>query len=284
MEKDSTVHLQLKLTPGLSEPVVAVLSEIGFYAFEEKENGLSAYVLAQDYQADVVHQSLGQYFPRHDFKAQSELIAPKDWNAAWEANFTAVQVGDFCEIRPPFQPPSGLTKHEVVVNPRMAFGTGHHATTWLMVEQCSHLDFEGRSVLDMGCGTGVLAILSRILGAGSATGVDFDPWSYENAPDNAHLNGVDGIQFLLGDTSVLPGENCYDIILANINRNVLLKDRDIYLEHLKPGGWIVLSGIYSFDEDKLTQHYLAPGLVLERRVERGDWVSLAFTKSEEKGI
>jgi len=283
MEKDSTVCLQLQMSPDLSEAVVAVLSEVGFYAFEEGDHALSAYVSAKNFHLDQVQQSLSTYFPHHDFKLQSELIAPKDWNAAWEASFTPVQVGGFCEIRPPFHPSSGLTQYEVIVNPRMAFGTGHHATTWLMVEQCSQLDFQGKSVLDMGCGTGVLAILASLLGAGEVTGIDIDPWSFENAPANAQLNGVSGIHFVLGDTTAIPHENCYDIILANINRNVLLKDRDIYLEHLHLGGWIVLSGIYNFDEEKLTQHYLATGLVLKRRVERGDWVSLAFKKSEVKG-
>ncbi len=283
MVKESYIHLTLDIPQEKVETMIAILSDIGFYAFEETGNGLDAYILEKDYKEPEFNQALEYYFPDLFIRRSHERIEAKDWNAEWEANFESVQVEDFCEIRPPFREFSGTTRHEVIVNPRMAFGTGHHATTWLMVKQMSRLDFSGATVLDMGCGTGVLAILAHKLGASSATGIDLDPWSYENSPDNARLNGIESIQFLHGDASLLAERPCYDIILANINRNVLLSDRDFYLACLKESGRIVLSGIYNFDEAKLTNHYLAAGLELERREERNEWVSLVFLKTDKKG-
>lgn len=281
MVKESYIHIHLDVPVEQVETMIAILSGIDFYAFEETENGLDAYILEKDYQVTVLDQTIEQFFPNLNIQRSKQRIEAKDWNAEWEANFESVVVEDFCEIRPPFRESSSSTQHEVVINPRMAFGTGHHATTWLMVKQCSLIEFEGKKVLDMGCGTGILGILAHKLGADSVTGIDVDPWSYENSPDNARLNGIEEIEFLHGDASLLSNKSCYDIILANINRNVLLSDRDFYLTCLKGNGRIVLSGIYNFDEEKLTNHYLAGGLQLVERMERGEWVSLAFLKIEQ---
>lgn len=281
MVKESYVHLNLDVPAEQYETLIAILSGIGFYAFEETSDGLDAYILETDYREPELDQTLEQFFPDLYIRRTHKKIEAKDWNAEWEANFESVVVEDFCEIRPPFRESLNSTTHEVVINPRMAFGTGHHATTWLMVKQCASIDFGDKNVLDMGCGTGILAILATKLGARQVTGIDVDEWSYENSPDNARLNGIDTIKFLHGDAALLPDKPCYDIILANINRNVLLSDRDFYLTSLKEGGSIVLSGIYNFDEEKLTDHYLAAGLQLVARKERKEWVSLAFMKTDK---
>ncbi len=280
MVKESYIHIKLDVSLEQVDTLIAVLSEIGFYAFEETGDGLDAYILKKDYRESELNQTLDQFFPGDFIRRSQETIESKDWNAEWEANFDSVIVEEFCEIRPPFRESSNRTLHEVIINPRMAFGTGHHATTWLMVKQCAALEFQGQKVLDMGCGTGILAILAFKLGASEVTGIDVDPWSFENSPDNARLNGIETIEFLHGDASLLPTEPCYDIILANINRNVLLKDRDFYLACLKEGGTIVLSGIYDFDEEILTSHYLAGNLKLTAREDRKEWVSLAFLKTD----
>ena len=283
MVKESYIRINLDIPAEQVEMMIAVLSDIGFYAFEETSDGLDAFILEQDFEEPEFNRTLEQFFPELYIRRTQERIESKDWNAEWEANFQSVLVEDFCEIRPPFRESSGTTQHEVVINPRMAFGTGHHATTWLMVKQCSKLELEGKTVLDMGCGTGVLAILARKLGASDVTAIDVDEWSYENAPTNAALNGIEDIKIQHGDASLLPKQPCYDIILANINRNVLLKDRDFYLACLKESGRIVLSGIYNFDEAKLADHYLAAGLELVGREERNEWVSLVFIKDRQKG-
>jgi len=168
-------------------------------------------------------------------------------------------------------------QYHVQVAPKMAFGTGHHATTWLMLDQCSRLDFQGKAVLDMGSGTGVLGILAQQLGASSVTLIDIDPWSEENCKENAHLNGVTGLEIILGDVTAIPPV-CYDIILANINRNVLMADRDSYVASLKPGGVIAMSGFYDFDEAKVAAHFTAAGLRPLDRREKDSWVMLAFEK------
>lgn len=275
------VYLKVHLTlgPAQSEAMIAVLSEIGFYAFEEQQDGLDAYIAEADYNEAQLTETAHFYFPELYLRKEVERIVEKDWNEEWEKNFESILIGDFCEVRPPFRESTGKTRYEVVVMPRMAFGTAHHATTWMMVEHCGELDFSGKQVLDMGCGTGVLGILTAQLGAEKVTCIDIDAWSTENTAENARLNGVEGLVILEGGADAIPSDDCYDIILANINRNILLTDRDKYLAHLQAGGEIVLSGIYDFDAEKLTNHYLAAGLELIHRAERQEWIRLAFRKS-----
>lgn len=264
------------------DTMVAVLSEIGFYAFEETPAELKAFILESDYSEEAFQQVVSDYFP-HLFVAKSiERIAPKDWNAEWEANFHSVTLGDFCEVHPPHREPDPSVRHHIMVAPKMAFGTGHHATTWLMLDACSRMDFHGKSVLDMGCGTGVLGLLAHKLGAKAVTLIDFDPWSEENTRENAALNGIAdpvaaGLDIRLGDVTAIPTVR-YQIILANINRNVLMADRDHYLAALAPGGRIALSGFLDFDEARVADHYSAAGLIQVDRQNRESWMMLAFEK------
>ncbi len=276
MTAESYIQVRIDLPPPQQPVLVAVLSEIGYYAFEELDDHALAFVLPADYNPEELATTLQQFFPEQALQPTVETIAARDWNAEWEKNFESVRVGEFCEIRPPFRESSGTTEHEVLVMPKMAFGTGHHATTWLMVDRLRELEVAGKKVLDMGCGTGVLGILAAKLGAGSVTLIDIDRWSTDNTAENATLNGVKGLEIIEGDATAIPADACYDIILANINRNVLEADRDHFLRHLQRGGELVLSGIYNFDEAKLTQHYLAAGLELVSRAERNEWVRLAF--------
>jgi ribosomal protein L11 methyltransferase len=153
-----------------------------------------------------------------------------------------------------------------------------------VLDQCESLDFKGKSVLDMGCGTGVLGILAKMLGAEEVTCIDFDPWSVENTLENTRLNEIEGIEVLLGDANAIP-ERCYDILLANINRNVLMADRDHYLRALAPGGTLVISGFYNFDEAKLATHFGQAGLKLVSRKEKDQWVMMAFEKpANQEGL
>ncbi|HHG85452.1 MAG TPA: 50S ribosomal protein L11 methyltransferase [Bacteroidetes bacterium] len=277
MTKENHIKVSIELSDDQHETMMAILAEIGFYAFEENPGNLDAYILEADYNDAALQREVSRFFPKLYLKRTVELILSKDWNAEWEKDFQPVRVENFCLVRPPFKPAEPGFSHEVIVFPKMAFGTGHHATTWLVIDQCSRMDFAGKRVLDMGCGTGVLGILACKLGAKEVTGIDIDVWSYENARENAELNQVEQFEVLQGDAEAIP-EGCYDIILANINRNVLLADRDKYIAHLVSGGNLILSGIYNFDEAKLADHYQAGGLQQVLRKERNEWVMLAFEK------
>jgi ribosomal protein L11 methyltransferase len=284
MSKSGSIKLSIDLPAGQHETMMAVLSTVGYYAFEEQSDCLDAYISETDFDENGLKQTVSNFFPELELVSKTELIPAKDWNAQWEKDFEPVRVNDFCLVRAPFKPSEENFAQEVVVFPKMAFGTGHHATTWLMIEQCGEMDFKGKKVLDMGCGTGVLGILALKLGASEVTAVDIDEWSYENALENAQLNGTEELVVIQGDSSAIP-KACYEIILANINRNVLLADRDKLFSHLEAGGMLVLSGIYDFDEHILTSHYLeegsdSPQLELLSRKARNEWVRLVFRKND----
>lgn len=273
------IKLSLDLPAERHETMMAVLSTVGFYAFEEEPKLLHAYINESDYDASTFSETVDAFFPGLDLLPSVEVMPPRDYNAEWEKNFQPVRVKDLCLVRPPFKPAEPGFRQEVIVSPKMAFGTGHHSTTWLMIDQLSQLEVQGKRVLDMGCGTGVLGILARKMGAADVCCIDIDEWSYENARENAELNGIADLQVIQGDVAAIP-KGCYEIILANINRNVLLADRDQYLAHLSRGGTLVLSGIYDFDEDILTRHYLDSGLHLEGRESRNEWVRLTFRNND----
>jgi ribosomal protein L11 methyltransferase len=283
MVTEAYIQLSLDIPRDQYDLMVAVLSEIDFYAFEETPACLKAFIMERDYDAARFAEAVEAYFPGQAIAISQEVIAAKDWNAEWEANFNSVRVGDFCEVHPPHRTADAAVRYHVMVAPKMAFGTGHHATTWLMLDQCSRIEFGGMSVLDMGSGTGVLGILARQLGATRVTCIDVDPWSEENCKENAALNHIDDLEIILGDVAAIPAE-CYDIILANINRNVLMADRDSYVASLKVGGIIAISGFYDFDESKLAAHFTAAGLKpLERRT-KDNWVMMAFEKTISPGL
>jgi ribosomal protein L11 methyltransferase len=273
------IKMSLDLPQERHETMMAILSTVGFYAFEEEPGQLHAYIGEADYDEASVRSTISSFFPDLQLNPAVELMPPRDYNAEWEKNFQPVRVKDLCLVRPPFKPAEPGFRYDVIVSPKMAFGTGHHATTWLMIEQLARLQPAGKKVLDMGCGTGVLGILARKMGAAEVCCIDIDEWSYENTRENAGLNDIHDLMVIQGDAAAIP-QDCYEIILANINRNVLLADRDHYLARLSRGGTLVLSGIYDFDEDILTSHYLEAGLTLESRAARNEWVRLTFTNND----
>ena len=244
----SYIEVDIKLVDvkNFTDIAVARLNEINFESYEEKEDGVKAYVQKSLYDADATKEIINELALSTDISCKITEIKQQNWNRKWENSFSPVYISSNCVIRADFHDPIPDIQYEIIITPKMSFGTGHHETTALVMEHMFELDFSDRKVLDMGCGTGVLSILSAKLGANDIVGIDIDDWSFANAQDNARLNNVDFIQFRKGTADLLT-DKMYDIILANINRNVLLSDLHIYKSVLSSGGSLILSGFYKQD-------------------------------------
>lgn len=271
-----TLYLQYHITlpdNSLGDILVARLSETGMEGFEEQELLLIASGPAADIDQDAVAgllNSLGLTF------AVKEL-ANQNWNALWESSFDPVVVGDFVAIRAGFHQPVAGVEHELVITPKMSFGTGHHATTWLMVQAMQAIDLSGKKVLDFGTGTGVLAILAEKLGAADILAIDIDEWSIENAAENVAVNGATHIRLLLAD-AIPEDEKGYDVLLANINRHIIEAHCQAMADALAPGGWCLLSGLLAEDEAAVTEKAVSAGLNPKETRERMGWISVLLKK------
>ncbi len=268
-----TFHLE-PLLPA-REVLVAELADMGFESFVELSDGLQAYV-SEAHHVPVLREYLqASQIPGQMLSFSSREIPDENWNAEWEKNFDPIAVEDLCLVRAPFHHSVGGYRHELIIEPKMSFGTGHHATTWLMLRVMYDLGFAERRVLDMGSGTGVLAILAARLGASSVDAIDVDEWAYRNALENVERNGAPVVRCELGDAALLNGR-VYDIILANINRNILVQDAAAYQAALAAGGFLLLSGFYSHDIPILLEAF---GQMREyARKTRGEWALVILQK------
>lgn len=258
------------------EVLIAELAEMGFESFVEEPDGLKAYI-SGDGPDDAEIRSLAVFsLPETTVSFEKSLIPRENWNAKWESDFNPIFVDDRVSVRAPFHPETGAD-FDLVIQPKMSFGTGHHETTWLMLRCMCDLDFAGKDVLDMGSGTGVLAILAEKLGAKSITAIDIDDWAKENAEENALLNHCVRIRALIGDAELLT-PNAYDIILANINRNVLVADMPAYVKSMRDRGDIILSGFFCSDIPRLRAETEKHGFELINEWNRGDWACLHFRR------
>ena len=212
---------QINCTSALSEILMAFLGELPFDTFQETPKGIDAFIAVANHK-DAIEEEVVELTTRFDFHFEKELIKGQNWNKVWESNFQPIIVGDFCGIRADFHELKTAVQHEIIINPKMAFGTGHHATTFMVIEHMEALDFKDKNVLDFGCGTGILAILAARLKARSIEAVDIELASYENTLENAKINGISGIKCVHGILKDIKGSD-FDIILANINRNVILE-------------------------------------------------------------
>lgn len=254
------------------------LAEVGFDTFEETEVGFKAYIGADQFDQAVLDEHLADYHDQFSFSYEINLIPQKNWNEVWESNFEPIQIGDQVWVRATFHEARPDFPYEIVIDPKMAFGTGHHQTTAMMMSLMLEADFKNKEVLDMGCGTGILAILASKLGAKSITAIDYDSVCYESTIENSGLNGAGNIKALCGSKEVIPDE-AYDIILANINRNILLDQMQRYGEVLKTGGEIFFSGFYeSPDLDIITEEAAKHGLKYISHKKLKDWVAAKFVK------
>lgn len=270
------LEYNFKITPAqpATDILIAELGEAGFESFVENDSGLLAYVLKSDWEEGVLNDLF--ILQNTDFKItwSSKEIVQQNWNAEWEKNFHPIKIGDECMVRAPFHDPENVT-YDIVIEPKMSFGTGHHETTHMMLQHILDTDFEGKSVLDMGCGTGVLAILAKMKGAKSVDAIDIDEWCFLNSKENVERNDCNDIDVYQGDSSLLADKK-YDIILANINRNILLEDIPIYANCLNTGGILFLSGFYLEDLDTISSKCSACSLEFEKKLEKNNWISTKY--------
>ncbi len=263
-----------------AEIISALLAEIGFDSFTQTDNTLNAYIPSKDYNEAELKQVINHLPFASGIKYEVTEIPDQNWNVEWEKNFSPIAVGNYCYVRAPFHESQEGYKFELVIEPKMAFGTGHHETTWLMLSTLFTIDVADKLVLDMGCGTGILAIAAEKLGAKKVLAIDNDHWAYENTLENVTTNGCSRIEALLGDASALGKEN-YDIILANINLNILVADMSAYIKSLSPNGLLIMSGILDTDLENLKEVALKHGLKINNHSTRNKWALLVTQYSKK---
>lgn len=259
-----------------SEMLLAYFSDTAFDTFEEVEGGLNAYLPASASveEAEAQIQALDAQF---EFTWTKSLIQGQNWNALWESNFQPITVGNFCSVRADFHPANATVRYDLIINPRMAFGTGHHETTYQCLAAIERLPVANAHLLDYGCGTGILAILAAKNGAQTVEAVDIELESYENTIDNCRINAVENVIARCGTLEAVEGSN-FDGILANINRNVILDSFPRLYELLKPGAWLLCSGILAQDETIICESAAALGLQKKFQGQRGNWLCIEFQK------
>lgn len=258
--------------------LIDALAGIGFDTFEEIEGGFKAYIPESNFDNEKLEENLVSYREMFSFSYVVNVIQQKNWNEVWESNFEPIQIRDKVYVRATFHQPKPEFPLEIVIDPKMAFGTGHHETTSMMMDLMLDADFDGKNVLDMGCGTGILAILASKLGAKEITAIDYDPVCYDSTIENSALNHIDNIKAICGSKEVIPDAQ-FDIILANINRNILLDQMERYSEVLKSGGEIYFSGFYeSPDLDIIKKEAGKYGLTYVSHKKSKDWVAARFRK------
>ncbi|MBQ21526.1 MAG: 50S ribosomal protein L11 methyltransferase [Flavobacteriales bacterium] len=258
------------------EILVAELAEIGFESFVDTEDGFEAYIQEADFDESNIEQI--SLLSNEEFEIEYTInkIAQQNWNEQWEKSFDPIFVDEKCMIRAPFHEKPTDNVIDIIIEPKMSFGTGHHETTHLIVSRLLNLDLIDKTVLDMGCGTGILAILAKKRNCGKVLAIDNDEWAYTNSVENCERNNVD-IEVVLGDVNQIKS-NKFDVIIANINRNILLRDMYFYADALNINGVLLLSGFFSIDKEVLTEEANKLGLTLIFENTKNEWTMLEFVK------
>jgi ribosomal protein L11 methyltransferase len=255
----------------------AELGEKAFESFIETEFGVTAYVQKTLWNENILDDIYILNSPEFTISFAIEEIAQVNWNEEWEKNFEPIDVDGICHVRAPFHPKTDA-EFDIIIEPKMSFGTGHHETTHMMIQQLLNNDLTNKKTLDMGCGTAILAILAEMKGAKPIDAIDIDEWCYLNSIENAERNNCKEISVYEGDASLLADKK-YDVIIANINRNILLNDMATYVSCLNQKGLLFLSGFYQEDISAIDACCIELGLKLEKRLERNNWVSLKYTNN-----
>lgn len=259
------------------EILIAELGSIGYESFTETDELVEAYIPTTDFSDNALVNLLSIDFQNSKFSYTSEIIPDQNWNEVWEKNyFQPLIIANHCLIRAPFHTNYPKAKYKIVIEPGMALGTGNHETTSLMISEILKQDLTGKTVLDMGCGTGILSILASLRGADSITGIDIDSWAIKSTTENAALNNVSNFEVILGGAEALPDKK-FDFIYANIQRNILLNDMPQYCKVLKKNGKLIMSGFYIDDLESIKERAIGLGLQFNRFSENEKWVAVVFT-------
>jgi ribosomal protein L11 methyltransferase len=253
-----------------NEILIALLSQHSFNGFEEKDKSLNAFILKEKFDRTIV-EDLSK---KMQIEFRITTIEEENWNHLWESSFDPVIIGSFCAIRAGFHPPVTNVKHEIIITPKMSFGTGHHATTFMMIEQMQHIDFLNKTVLDFGTGSGILAILSEKLGADKIVAIDQDDLSIENAKENFLSNSCFKIDLKKGSSPIC--DDKFDIILANIDKNVIVRNLPGIVSRIKKPGVLLLSGLLSGDQLELLTIAFQHQLIMDKKIDNNGWISLKF--------
>jgi len=277
IEVQCTIHQSNQEKRHISDIIVAQLAELGYYSFIDTDEGLKAYIEKDKFdQDDIMYLPISPLF-QDIVEVNYRSIKDKNWNEEWEKNFSPVYINNKCIVRAPFHEVKQKFEHNIVIEPKMSFGTGHHATTYLMLKILIPMNLEDKKILDMGCGTGVLAILADKKKAAEIWAVDNDEWAYNNSLENIKNNNAEKVNVVHGDIKSVPDTE-FDTILANINRNILLKDIPAYSKHLKSNASLILSGIYLNDLNKIQEKAEKYNLLLKDYSEKNNWVAAHFIK------
>ncbi len=257
-----------------SEILVAELGELPFESFIESDFGVVAYIQKQFWAENILEDLHILNSPEFVVSYTIEEIEQVNWNEEWEKNFEAIEVDGICHVRAPFHPTTDA-EYDIVIEPKMSFGTGHHETTHMMIQHLLETDVAGKKTLDMGCGTAILAILAEMKGAQPIDAIDIDNWCYLNSIENVERNNCSQITVYEGEAALLKGKQ-YDVIIANINRNILLNDMQSYVDCLNKNGILLLSGFYNEDIPFIDASCTEKGLTYVKKFERNNWVSLKY--------
>jgi ribosomal protein L11 methyltransferase len=272
------MHIQVTIpTIDFQEVLIALMGEMGYEGFQQEDDRLLAFAR----EAAFDEAALGELLGAHGLSYTLQRIEERNWNAEWEANFQPVVVEGFCAIRAHFHPPMPEVEHELIITPKMSFGTGHHATTYMMIHAMRGIELKGKRVLDFGTGTGVLAILAERLGADAVVAIDNDDWSIENALENVEANRCTRIEVLKKDR-VADVDGIFGVILANINKHVILSEMQALAQHLTEDGVILLSGLLQNDAEDIENEALKNNLsvsgLMTNLMTRGSWICLKVGK------
>ena len=262
-----------------TDVLAAMLCDVEFESFVPDESGLTAYVKRELYNEAAIADIVTSFPLQAQINWRAEVIEGQDWNSEWEKNyFQPIVVGDKCVIHSSFHTDIPKVEYDIVIDPKMAFGTGHHATTSLIIRQLLEMSLDGLSVMDMGTGTGILAILSAMRGAEKVSAIEIDEFAYVNAVDNVKINGEPQINVMLGDASLLANEEPVDVFIANINRNIITADIAEYAKTLKSGGIMLLSGFYEEDVDVIMSQARLHSLDYQSHTVQDRWTCLRLVK------
>ncbi|GAA0892185.1 50S ribosomal protein L11 methyltransferase [Fulvivirga kasyanovii] len=272
------IGVKFSCSEDFAEIIIAELGELGYNSMMETEEGVEGYIEIEKFSEQDVKDLVAKYAELTPITYTTEEVERKNWNEDWEKNYDPIIVEDQCLVRATFHKIDEHYPYEIIITPKMSFGTGHHATTYLMLKNQMALDHKGKRVLDAGCGTAILAIMASKLGAREVVAYDIDSWSIENAPENVELNHCDNVSVFGGTIESLQLEGQFDIILANINKNVLLDEIKHYQAYLPEKGILVLSGFYDADDQDLQDEAARYGLHLLSNSTRNYWSSLVFEK------